>query len=230
MSREGRKGELGRSFSLLVVVVFFAVMSDSQASASSTPLPRHDFFQSDDKFTLSIFVKGLKPEDVSVSFRERAVSPSSPLLPYILCSELVAARSSSYSSLTASTQELTFVCLSPALLLQMKLTLPNLSTFDISPFPYPVDTEKSTYRVSPVKVEIVLVKKDIGIKWSGLTGEGDHDAGELDAPSFPFLSLSSASALVPKLTSCPRCSCRLPYSPRQGRDHVRRRPSKEGLE
>lgn len=48
-------------------------MSNSQASSSSNPLPRHDFFQSDEKFTLSIFVKGLKPEDVSVSFRERSV-------------------------------------------------------------------------------------------------------------------------------------------------------------
>lgn len=67
----------------------------------------------------------------------------------------------------------------------MKLTLPNSSPYDISPFPHPIDTEKSTYRVSSVKVEIVLFKKDLGIKWSGLTGEGDHDGGELD---LPFLS------------------------------------------
>jgi len=73
----------------------------------------------------------------------------------------------------------------------MKLTLPNSSPYDISPFPHPIDTEKSTYRVSPVKVEIVLFKKDLGIKWSGLTGEGDHDGGELH----PFPSLSSCSLL-----------------------------------
>lgn len=71
----------------------------------------------------------------------------------------------------------------------MKLTLPNASPYDISPFPHPIDTEKSTYRVSPVKVEIVLFKKDLGIKWSGLTGEGDHDGGELALSFLSFLRL-----------------------------------------
>ncbi|CED85152.1 Suppressor of G2 allele of skp1 [Phaffia rhodozyma] len=36
-------------------------------------LPRHDFFQSDETFSLSIYVKNLKPEDVSVAFRERSI-------------------------------------------------------------------------------------------------------------------------------------------------------------
>lgn len=62
----------------------------------------------------------------------------------------------------------------------MKLTLPT-ATYDISPFPHPINTELSTYRVAPVKIEISLVKKDLGIKWSGLTGAGEGDGGELHA-------------------------------------------------
>lgn len=45
----------------------------SVAEASTSTLPRHDFFQSDEKFTLSIYVKGLKPDEVSVSFRDTSV-------------------------------------------------------------------------------------------------------------------------------------------------------------
>lgn len=40
----------------------------------STPqLPRHDTFQSDDTFSLSLYVRDLDPADVAVAFRERAV-------------------------------------------------------------------------------------------------------------------------------------------------------------
>lgn len=45
--------------------------------ATSSDLPRNDFYQSEDKFTVSFYVKGLKAEDVSVSFRETSVRPSS---------------------------------------------------------------------------------------------------------------------------------------------------------
>ena len=82
VERKGSFGELDLP-SLSPSPALSSNMSDSQASSSSSslnPLPRHDFFQSDEKFTLSIFVKGLKPEDVSVSFRERSVRPFPSLL------------------------------------------------------------------------------------------------------------------------------------------------------
>jgi hypothetical protein len=68
----------------------------------------------------------------------------------------------------------------------LKLILPSAS-YDISPFPHPIDPEQSSYRVAPVKVEIVLKKKDIGIKWNGLTGEGSHDGGQFRPNLVVFL-------------------------------------------
>jgi HSP20 family molecular chaperone IbpA len=48
--------------------------------SSSTDLPRNDFYQSEDRFTVSFYVKGLKAEDVSVSFRETSVRSSHALM------------------------------------------------------------------------------------------------------------------------------------------------------
>ena len=36
-------------------------------------LPRHDTFQSDDTFSVSLYVRDLDPADVAVAFRERSV-------------------------------------------------------------------------------------------------------------------------------------------------------------
>ena len=45
---------------------------------STSQLPRHDTFQSDDNYTVSFYVRNLSPTDVSVSFRERSVRRPSP--------------------------------------------------------------------------------------------------------------------------------------------------------
>lgn len=59
----------------------------SSEASTSTALPRNDFFQSDENFTVSVYVRNLQPQDVTVAFRERAVS--------VLLSVSLPARSSS---------------------------------------------------------------------------------------------------------------------------------------
>lgn len=54
--------------------------------------------------------------------------------------------------------------------LQLKLTLPEAS-YDVSPLAHAIDPEGSTYRVSKVKVELVLRKRETGLKWNRLIGE-----------------------------------------------------------
>jgi hypothetical protein len=57
--------------SLIIIII---------SMSSSTDLPRNDFYQSEDRFTVSFYVKGLKAEDVSVSFRETSVRSSHALM------------------------------------------------------------------------------------------------------------------------------------------------------
>lgn len=45
--------------------------------------------------------------------------------------------------------------------------------YDISPLAHPIDPESSTYKVSKIKVELSLKKKDVGLKWNKLQGEED---------------------------------------------------------
>lgn len=40
---------------------------------ASSSLPRHDTYQSDDTFSVSVYVRNLESSDVAVSFRERSV-------------------------------------------------------------------------------------------------------------------------------------------------------------
>lgn len=156
----------------------------SSSSTSSPPLPRHDFFQSDEKFTLSIYVKGLQPSEVSVSFRERAVRPLA-LLPLASLRQTLSAPATRPLPLRSrGTDPISLILLLGGAFAprQMKLTLPS-GTYDISPFPHPINTEKSTYRVASVKIEISLVKQDVGIKWAALTGEGEGDRGAYQVPN-----------------------------------------------
>jgi hypothetical protein len=40
---------------------------------TANALPRHDTFQSDDTFSISLYVRNLDTADVAVAFRERSV-------------------------------------------------------------------------------------------------------------------------------------------------------------
>ena len=53
----------------------------SARRSPARPLSSHEFYESDDRLTISIFDKGADPAQVSVKFEPRSVSPVPPLPP-----------------------------------------------------------------------------------------------------------------------------------------------------
>lgn len=48
--------------------------------------------------------------------------------------------------------------------------------FELEPLSHPINTEKSRYRISPIKLELTLFKKMPGISWNALMGDKETDA------------------------------------------------------
>lgn len=57
----------------------------------------------------------------------------------------------------------------------MTVTLPSGTdvVFDLDPLAHAIDVAQSSYKVSTVKIEFKLRKKQSGIKWSALEGSDD---------------------------------------------------------
>lgn len=174
----------------------------------STPqLPRHDTFQSDDTFSLSLYVRDLDPADVAVAFRERAVCLATGPKPV---SFFHAAFDAARWFLDADSLPhiRLFLIIPFPTMSQVKLTLPG-AAYEIGPLAHAIVPDASTYRVSKHKIELNLHKKHAGVQWNHFQGE----EAEIRA-SWSFCHSSCLVAVVDKshmLLSCCHCQqCRHP--------------------
>ena len=74
------------------------------------------------------------------------------------------------------------------------------ATHDIRPLAHAIDPESSTYRVSKVKVELVLRKRETGLKWNQLVGEEEATRTsclkEVARPPRPLLQVPLLTAFL----------------------------------
>lgn len=106
---------------------------------------RNEWYQSNTTVTIEIFAKGV-PKDAEVDIQEGSVSASRPEW---------------YCGLTNMQQ------------LEVSFPIAAFNTtydYTISPFFSKVDKSKSSSRITPHKIEIILHKATPGLKWSSLEG------------------------------------------------------------
>jgi suppressor of G2 allele of SKP1 len=131
---------------------------------------RHEFYQSTDKLTITVFAKGMPKDKGEVIIKEGSVSI------HLLCPLI----QSTYIS-------------------QLEISFPVLdsnSTYDLSfdPLFARVDPSKSSYRITPHKIEIILHKSIPGSKWPSLEGtEPIVSSNTEDAPTVPAHVLSPST-------------------------------------
>jgi suppressor of G2 allele of SKP1 len=130
-------------------------------AAAQTPKEkvRHEWYQSPNSVTISIFAKGIPKEQADIIIAEGSLEVSFP----------IAASNSTYD-------------------------------YTVQPLFSAVDTSKSSFRVTPHKIEILLQKAKPGLKWSSLEGtEPIPSTATSDSPP----SKIPAEILHPKQDAAP---------------------------
>ena len=147
------------------------------APAAQTPKEkvRHEWYQSPTSVTISIFAKGIPKEQAEIIIAEGSVRIILP-----------------------STKQQTNKS-------QLEVSFPiaaSNSTYDytVQPLFSAVDTSKSSFRVTPHKIEILLQKAKPGLKWSSL--EGTEPIGSTTTSDFPPSKIP-AEILQPKQDATP---------------------------
>lgn len=110
--------------------------------------PRHEFYETEDKLTLSIFDKGADPEQVKIAFEPRKVS-------------YMHSTSPQQAPLTTVARQFTYSHGDKTLVLE--------------PLKGQIDPSKSDYTVGKVKVEVRLIKMAHG-RWGALVGDAPDRA------------------------------------------------------
>ncbi|KAG0646635.1 sgt1 [Hyphodiscus hymeniophilus] len=119
---------------------------------------RHEFYQSTDKLTITVFAKGVPKDKGEVIIKEGSLDISFPIIE-------------------------------------------STSTYDLSfdPLFARIDPDKSSYRITPHKIEILLHKSVAGLKWPSLEGtEPIASSSETTTatPSIPSHIISAEKAPV----------------------------------
>jgi suppressor of G2 allele of SKP1 len=147
------------------------------AAPAQTPKEkvRHEWYQSPSTVTIEIFAKGIPKDQAEVIIAEGSVRISLP---------------SPYHQTNRSQLEVSF-----------PIAASN-STYDytVQPLFSPVDILKSSFRITPHKIEIILQKAKPGLKWSSL--EGTEPIASTDT-STSAPSKIPAEILAPKQDSAP---------------------------
>lgn len=107
----------------------------------SPDLPRHEFYETDEKLILSVFDRGADPEQVSITFEPRKVR---------------CCHSYSFESLIPFRGQFTYAHGEKSLVLE--------------PLKGQIDPDASDYTVGKVKVEVRLIKRAQG-RWGDLVGD-----------------------------------------------------------
>jgi suppressor of G2 allele of SKP1 len=143
--------------------------TNAPATVVQTPKEkiRNEWYQSNTTVTIEIFAKGV-PKDAEIDIEEGSVSFSTICSPPSL-------PNNGATLATANTA-------------QLEVSFPiaaSNSTYDytISPFFSKVDKSKSSFRITPHKIEIVLHKSVAGLKWSSLEGTAPIEATIVPEPS-----------------------------------------------
>jgi suppressor of G2 allele of SKP1 len=130
--------------------------TNAPATTVQTPKEkiRNEWYQSNTTVTIEIFAKGI-PKDAEINIEEGSVSFST------ICSPPSSANNGATLATTNTAQ----------LEVSFPIAASN-STYDytISPFFSKADKSKSSFRITPHKIEIVLHKSIPGLKWSSLEG------------------------------------------------------------
>ena len=110
---------------------------------------RHEWFQSNDNVTLTLFAKGVPKDKAVVDIQDNSVS----------------ARRFTPALVTTNSETQ----------LSISFPLPTGSDYDFSlePLFAPVNTSASTYAIMSTKVEIILKKGTPGQKWKALEGDAN---------------------------------------------------------
>jgi suppressor of G2 allele of SKP1 len=145
-------------------------------AAAQTPKEkvRHEWYQSPTTVTISIFAKGIPKEQAEIIIAEGSVRISLP---------------TPQQQTNKSQLEVSF-----------PIAASN-STYDytVQPLFSAVDTSKSSFRVTPHKIEILLQKSKPGLKWSSLEGTDPIPSTTTSAPP----SEIPAEILAPKQNTAP---------------------------
>ncbi|EOD44983.1 putative sgt1 and cs domain containing protein [Neofusicoccum parvum] len=114
------------------------------AAPQQTPVDkvRHEWYTSSDNIVISLFAKGVPKDKVVVDIEERSVSFLGDIR---ACKANAAQLSVSFPVANSTTYE-----------------------FNLDPLFAPIVVDKSTFNVTPTKVEITLKKATPGLKWSKL--------------------------------------------------------------
>jgi suppressor of G2 allele of SKP1 len=143
--------------------------TNAPATVVQTPKEkiRNEWYQSNTTVTIEIFAKGV-PKDAEVNVEEGSVSFLDLFFTTVITPRL-------YN-------------MGPPNTVQLEVSFPiaaSNSTYDytISPFFSKVDKSKSSFRITPHKIEIVLHKSMPGLKWSSLEGTAPIEATTLPEPT-----------------------------------------------
>ncbi|KAM0786578.1 hypothetical protein ACM66B_002034 [Microbotryomycetes sp. NB124-2] len=109
---------------------------------------RHEWYQTDKEVVLSVFIRNVNENDMSLDLQPTSVS------------------------------------------LNVKVATGSDLAFDLDPLSHEIDPKQSSVRVLQPKIELKLVKKDIGVKWNKIEGQDRGVPGQIASTS----STSAASA------------------------------------
>jgi suppressor of G2 allele of SKP1 len=170
-----------------------AVEEKKVAPPTTAPTPkekiRNEWYQSNTTVTIEIFAKGV-PKDADVHIEEGSVSFSFPF------------RLGWYCGLTN--------------VQQLEVSFPiaaSNSTYDytISPLFSHIDKLKSSFRITPHKIEIVLHKSTPGLKWSSLEG-----IAPIESTDSPMCAAEATPKIPEEVLKGPAKAPAYPTSSRKG--------------
>ena len=163
---------------------------------------------------LSVFVKNVKEEDLTVDLAERSVrlrtwsadtGSVDVLTAHCATSSFDFPLLHAFTSCSSSTlcpfcpDELILPDPPPRIQLSLNIKLPNDSeiAFDIDPLARSIDVSRSTHRVLSMKLEFKLAKKQAGARWTALEGDEEPADANTSTPAAPSTSSSTPNHAYP---------------------------------